>query len=80
MPHQITITVSDEVYQCLQTVAGERSISEFIEELARPVVAESCLEASYRDMIQDGDREREAAEWVEGLVEDSLPGGQDAPR
>jgi predicted CopG family antitoxin len=80
MPHQITITVSDEVYQGLQTVAGRRTISEFIEELARPIVAESCLEAAYRDMIQDGDREREATEWIEGLVQDSLPGGPDAPR
>jgi predicted CopG family antitoxin len=80
MSHQITITVSDEVYQGLQTVAGGRTISEFIEELARPIVTESILEASYRDMILDSDREREAAEWIEGLVQDSLPDGRDAPR
>ena len=64
MSHQITITVSDEVYQGLQAVAGGRTISEFIEELARPIVTESGLEASYRDMIQDGAREREAGEWI----------------
>ena len=80
MNRQITITVTDEVYQGLQTVAGGRTISEFIEELARPIVTESVLEASYRDMILDSDREREAAEWIEGLVQDSLPDGRDAPR
>jgi len=80
MSHQITITVSDEVYHGLQTVAGGRTIGEFIEELARPVVTESVLEASYRDMILDSDRECEAVEWIEGLVQDSLPGGHDAPQ
>lgn len=80
MSHQITITVSDEVYQGLQTAAGSRTISEVIEELARPIVAESSLDASYREMSLDADREREADEWTEGLIGDSLPGGQLAPR
>ncbi len=80
MGRQITITVSDEVYQGLQTVAGDRTIGELIEELARPIIIESCLEASYRDMILDEDREREADEWTEGLIRDSLPEDPDAPR
>jgi predicted CopG family antitoxin len=80
MSHQITITVSDEVYQGLRAVAGGRTISELIEELARPIVAESGLEASYRDMVLDEERERAATEWIEGLVGDSVPGGPDAPR
>jgi predicted CopG family antitoxin len=80
MNRQITITVTDEVYRGLQTVAGDRTIGELIEELARPVIIESCLEASYRDMILDEDREREADEWTEGLVGDSLPGAPHVPR
>jgi predicted CopG family antitoxin len=80
MSHQITITVSDEVYQGLRTVAGGRTISELIEELARPIVTESGLEASYQDMALDDEREREATEWIEGLVQDSLPSGPHAPR
>ena len=75
MSRQITITVSDEVYQGLQSVAGNRTISELIEELARPVVAETSLEAAYQRMSVDQDREREAAEWIEGLIQDSVPGG-----
>ena len=80
MSRQITITVSDEVYQGLQSVAGSRTIGELIEELARPIVAETNLEAAYREMSLDQDREREAAEWIEGLIQDSQPGGPNAPR
>ena len=35
-------------------------------------MAESSREASYREMSADSDREHEAAEWIEGLIEDSL--------
>lgn len=80
MSHQITITVSDEVYEGLQTVAGGRTMSELIEELARPIVSECGLEASYREMILDEERERAASEWIEGVVGDSVPGGPDALR
>lgn len=80
MSHQITITVSDEVYQGLQSVADGRTISEVIEELARPVIAESELDGSYREMSLDANRERDASEWIEGVFQDSLPGGSIAPR
>ena len=80
MAHQITITVSDEVYRGLQTAAGRRTISEVIEELARPIVAESHLEAAYREMSLDEDREREASEWIEGLIHDPFQDGQLGPR
>lgn len=68
MARQIRITVSDEVYQGLQIVAGSRTISELLEELTRPVVNESLLEVAYRDMVLDRGREDEATEWIEGLV------------
>jgi predicted CopG family antitoxin len=80
MSQQITITVSDEVYLGLQRTAGNRSISEVIEELARPIVAEAALEESYRELSLDADRELEAVEWIEALVGDSAPGGEIAPR
>jgi predicted CopG family antitoxin len=67
MSHQITITVSDETYQGLQAVAGPRTISEVIEDLARPAVAD--LESAYAEMSLDSDREREATDWIEGLVQ-----------
>ena len=66
MSRQLTITVSEEVYQSLRAAAGNRTISELIEELARPVVAESGLEDSYPEMSADLEREREAGAWAEG--------------
>ena len=72
MAHQIAITVTEEVYRGLQAVAGSRSIGEFLEDLALPAANESRLEAAYREMALDDEREREASEWIEGLVKDSL--------
>jgi len=48
--------------------------------LTRPIVNDSRLEAEYRDMILDGERERDAIEWTEGLLHDSLAGDNDAAR
>lgn len=78
MARQITITVSDEVYQGLQAVAGSRTVNELLEDLTRPIVNESLLEAAYQDMVADTAREREATEWIEGLVHDSVPGNSEA--
>jgi len=80
MAHQITITVSDEFYSGLQAVVGSRTVSEFFEELARPLITESCLESAYGEMLLDSEREREAAEWIDGLVGDSVAGDRDAAR
>ena len=57
------------------TVRPKSYAKGIMDELARPMVTESALEASYRDMILDDERERAATEWIEGLVGDSLPGG-----
>ena len=80
MSHQITIIISDEVFQGLQTVADGRTISEVIEDLARTSIGDAALENSYKEMSLDCDRECEAAEWIEGLIQDPLPGSQRAPR
>jgi len=70
MRRKLTITVDEEVYQGLHRVVGRRRISRFLTELARPHVVQDHLEAGYRAMAADEEREREALEWVEGLVAD----------
>ena len=80
MSREVTITLSEEVYQGMQTIAGDRTLSEFIEELARPVLAQVILEAEYREMSLDLNRERQAEEWSEALIGDSVPSGGYAPR
>ena len=43
-----------------------RTISDVIEDLARPIASESILDAEYREMNLDAIRERDASEWIEG--------------
>jgi hypothetical protein len=71
MNKKLTITVEEEVYKGLHRVIGRRKISRFLNDLARPhVTADADLEVGYRAMAADEEREREALEWIEGLVGD----------
>jgi predicted CopG family antitoxin len=80
MKRKLTITVSEAVYQGLHRTVGRRRISQFIEKLAQPHVLSQDLDAAYREMAADGDREHEALAWSEGLVGDVSGDGRDAPR
>jgi predicted CopG family antitoxin len=71
MQKKLTITIDEHVYDGLHAVVGRRRISNFIEELVRPYVVGHELEAGYRAMAEDTDREVEALEWAEALVGDS---------
>jgi predicted CopG family antitoxin len=70
MHRKLTITVTEEVYNGLHRVIGRGHISEFIERIVRPHVVEADLEAGYRAMAADKQREAEALEWSEGLIGD----------
>lgn len=71
MHKKLTITVEAEVYDGLLAVVGRRRISRFLSDLARPhVTGGQNLAAGYAAMAADEEREREAEEWVEGLVGD----------
>ena len=70
MRRKLTITVDEAVYDGLHRVVGRRRISHFLNELARPHVVHDDLEAGYRAMAADEEREQEAAEWIEGLIGD----------
>ena len=70
MTRKLTITVSEEVYEGLHRVVGRRRISQFLERLARPHVLSQDVEAAYREMAADREREREALAWSEGLIGD----------
>jgi predicted CopG family antitoxin len=66
MRRRLTITIDEEVYIGLHRVIGRRKISRFIEDLVRPHVVGSDLEAGYAAMAADECREAEAAEWIGG--------------
>lgn len=67
MSKKLTITVDDEVYAGLHAVVGRRRISRFLNDLARPYLLRRDLADGYRAMAADEERERDAAEWVEGV-------------
>jgi predicted CopG family antitoxin len=70
MQKKLTITVDKDVYEGLHKVIGRRHISQFIEDLVRPHVIGTDLEAGYRAMAEDEAREAEALEWSEATIGD----------
>lgn len=44
-------------------------MSQFIEDLVRPYVLDAGLDDGYRAMAEDKDRELEAQEWCNSLIE-----------
>lgn len=75
MTHKITVTLDDDVYEGLRQRAGSEDMSALIEHLLRPLVMpETELEAAYREMAADVERESEALEWIEAAPDDALEG------
>ncbi len=73
MHRKLTITLADDVYRGLHQRVGRGRISGFIENLVRPhVVPEDELEAAYRQMAADREREADAEEWIEAAPDDAL--------
>jgi hypothetical protein len=70
MQKKLTITLDERVYEGLHAVIGRGHISRFIEDLVRPHVIHQELEAAYKEMAQDEEREAEALEWAEATVGD----------
>ena len=76
MQKKLTITIDQSVYDGLYRRIGRRKIGRFIESLVRPHVLDEDLEGGYREMAEDEERETEAAEWSEAVIEDI----EDEPR
>jgi predicted CopG family antitoxin len=70
MQKKLTITIDENVYRGLHTVVGRGRISRFIENLVRPYVIHQDLDAAYREMAQDEEREAQALEWAEATIGD----------
>ncbi len=70
MQKKLTISIDEKVYEGLHAVIGRRRISKFIEDLVRPHVLHTELEAAYREMARDEQREAEALEWAEATIGD----------
>jgi hypothetical protein len=62
--------LDEAVYEGLHRVIGRRRISRFLEDLARPHVLPADMEAAYREMAADEERESQALDWAEGVIGD----------
>jgi hypothetical protein len=67
MAKKLTSLIDDAVDDGLHRVVGRGGISRFLEDLARPHVAQRDLGARYREAAKDAAREAEAQAWSEGL-------------
>jgi hypothetical protein len=68
---KLTITIDEEIYAALHQQVGRGHISAFIEKLVRPhVYTDAALEEGYRALVADEEAEREAFEWIEGVMTD----------
>jgi predicted CopG family antitoxin len=70
MHKRMTITLDEAVYDGLYRMIGRRNMSQFIEDLLRPHVLDTSLDAGYQAMAADADREAEAQEWCNALAKD----------
>ena len=57
MHKRMTITLDEAVYDGLYRTIGRRRMSQFIEELVRPHVLDTALDAGYQAMAADVARE-----------------------
>ena len=70
MHKKITITLDEAVYEGLWRTIGKRKMSQFIEDLLRPLVLGNSLDDGSKAMAQDHGREAEAIEWANALAKD----------
>lgn len=70
MHKKMTITLDEAVYEGLYRTVGRRHMSQFIEDLLRPHVVDTSLDAGYLAMAEDKTREHEAVEWCDSLAGD----------
>ena len=70
MHKKMTISLDEAVYDGLYRTIGKRRMSQFIEDLLRPHVLDTALDAGYQAMAADQAREAEATEWIESLTPD----------
>ena len=86
MAKKLTISVSDEFYERLQSRVGKRGIGRFLEKVARPYVIpprpsethyKAWLDEQYRaqaaEEAADPALSREIQEWIETGVDKCLP-------
>ena len=71
MQKKLTISLDEAVYDALHRMVGRGNISRYIANLVKSNLTENEIEAGYRAMAVDTDREQEALEWCNALIGDA---------
>jgi hypothetical protein len=71
MMKKLTVTISEDVYNGLHAKIGTGKISRFIDRITRPYVVDSDIVEGYKAMAADQQREKDADEWLEGLLNET---------
>ena len=70
---KLTILVESDIYHALQQRVGRGNIGRFLVDAARPHLAfDTLVRTGYAQMAANHAREREALEWSEGLIGDTV--------
>jgi hypothetical protein len=67
---KLTINLDERVCKALQAAGGKRDLKEYVEDVVRAHAAELDLDAGYKDMAADEQREVEARAWAEAMIGD----------
>ena len=70
MRKKLTITIDEQVYEGLYALVGPRRISQFIEDLVRPLVLTPDLDIAALQSALAEAREKQAQAWVENVAGD----------
>lgn len=70
MHKRMTITLDEAVYFGLHRTVAKRKMSQFIEDLLKPLVLDNSLDDGYRAMAADKQREIQAVEWCDAFSRD----------
>ena len=69
---KLTILVDSDVHRALLRKVGRGNIGRFLTDAAKPLLLNnSRIRAGYAEMAAAQEREKEALEWSENLLEDS---------
>jgi hypothetical protein len=74
MDRKLIISLPYDVYEGLRRQVDDAHMSQFIEQVLRPIVVsdDDALLLAYREMASDSSREQEAMEWIEASPDDAL--------
>lgn len=71
MYKRMTVTLDEAVYDGLYRTVGKRKMSQFLEDLLKPLVLDSSLVGGYKAMASDTLRGAQADEWCNSLSGDA---------